>query len=506
MNYANPTHRKKKKMFLGGALDFIGDNAGAIGAGLGAGVGSIVPGVGTALGAQLGGMAGGLAQNALADEPKNEQGGRAVQGLNTPVGSTGGSYGYSTYAARGGMVRGVNPKNGAMKSIGQDASEFVGPSHSRGGIDIGNNTEVEGGETMDFVMDNGTVKRKGQKKAYVFSDRVKVPNSNMTFADYHKNLVSRGAADDEITRLAQQQEQVTGRNSNPNNSNRMMKGGGYAKRMAYGGYPNKKKMLGGGWLENNQNQNNASQPMNTMSTQDIPVNLGPMSARTNTLDMEDQTSLPSGQGPSFGQNLGGLAKAAAPYAGDLLNIGRGLFEDVDVESAPSTRMSDRGVNLASRMRTDINTNPQRAAISSNLRSITSNPNASMNERLAAYSGALRARNQLEAQTANAEAELENQRLSSMMSAAQNADQVNARMRFRGAMQRRDDLMRARAAKSNMLTRGVAGLSRTYQQQQAMDNMRERDAMGMAAVMAGMSKPVRENFMKDIRSIMQKYRS
>jgi len=98
----------------------------------------------------------------------------------------------------------MNISNNNTQSIGQDAVEFQGPKHSQGGIPLNKNVEVEGGETMDKVQ--------GQK--YVFSDQVKVPGTDMTFAEAHKQLVKEGATEEEINQLAQLQEQLTGRIDN----------------------------------------------------------------------------------------------------------------------------------------------------------------------------------------------------------------------------------------------------------------------------------------------------
>jgi len=112
-------------------------------------------------------------------------------------------------------------------------TEFSGPRHEAGGIKLGNGEEVEGGETMDFIVGkNGNVKK--NQRPYVFSDRLKVPGSNLTFAKKHKQLVKRGASEDDIRMLAAQQERSSGR-GNPNNT----------------GIPSGNKKFLGGFLKDN---------------------------------------------------------------------------------------------------------------------------------------------------------------------------------------------------------------------------------------------------------------
>lgn len=73
---------------------------------------------------------------------------------------------------------------GGVVPIGSNGQQFVGPSHEDGGIPYTANDEVEGGET-------GKVSPEGVK---VFSDRIKVPNSKMTFADVSLKLMKAKAA------------------------------------------------------------------------------------------------------------------------------------------------------------------------------------------------------------------------------------------------------------------------------------------------------------------------
>lgn len=112
-----------------------------------------------------------------------------------------------------------------MKPLPGGAVEFVGPKHSKGGIKLDKNTEVEGGETMDKVnmKSNG-----GAAGDYIFSDFLKL--GKKTFAQRHKEMLARGASQADIQKLAKMQEEVArreGRDENgPRNPDNIMQPGG----------------------------------------------------------------------------------------------------------------------------------------------------------------------------------------------------------------------------------------------------------------------------------------
>lgn len=120
---------------------------------------------------------------------------------------------------------------GYMKPLPGGAVEFVGPKHSKGGIMLDANTEVEGGETMDKVnmKSNG-----GDASDYIFSDFLKL--GKKTFAQRHKEMLARGASQMDIQKLAKMQEEVArkeGRDENgPRDPNNIMEPGG---EVNYGG-------------------------------------------------------------------------------------------------------------------------------------------------------------------------------------------------------------------------------------------------------------------------------
>ena len=115
---------------------------------------------------------------------------------------------YNTEMAtrRGYKKGGMNLPGGKMKPIpGSDAVEFVGNKHGQGGrgsdsgILLDDNTEVEGGETMDKMNYSD-----GTKGDYFFSDHLKL--GGISFAQRHKNIVKKGNSQKQIQELAKLQE------------------------------------------------------------------------------------------------------------------------------------------------------------------------------------------------------------------------------------------------------------------------------------------------------------
>lgn len=112
---------------------------------------------------------------------------------------------------------------GYINPLPGGAVEFVGPKHAQGGIMLDENTEVEGGETMDKVT-----MASGGAQDYIFSDFLKL--GKKTFAQRHKEMLERGASQAEIQKLAKMQEEVAkreGRDENgPRDPDMVMQGGG----------------------------------------------------------------------------------------------------------------------------------------------------------------------------------------------------------------------------------------------------------------------------------------
>ena len=110
------------------------------------------------------------------------------------------------------QMGGVQPlPGGVMAPIpGSDAVEFMGNKHdesgmgSDSGIMVDQNTEVEGGETMDQVVMN-----KGGARDYFFSDHLK--KGGMSYAQHHKNILQNGGGQQEVNMLAKMQEKAANR-------------------------------------------------------------------------------------------------------------------------------------------------------------------------------------------------------------------------------------------------------------------------------------------------------
>lgn len=153
------------------------NTGGQIGSALGSTATSFIPGVGPLL-APIGGMVGGAIGSMFNKKPE------------------------VTYKTVGSSMK----NGGKIKNIGKGAKKYVGPKHEQGGIPVTqagtptsrNNAvaEVEGGETV--------------QDSYVFSDTLKVPNTNLTFAQAHEMLIKEGASEQEVQELAMVQEQMNG--------------------------------------------------------------------------------------------------------------------------------------------------------------------------------------------------------------------------------------------------------------------------------------------------------
>ena len=178
--YSN--YYKKKKYFLGGSIATVSTGSGAA-------VGSQVGMLGGPIGMMLGSLAG-QGIGALAGKlfKKKET---PPPPLNPFQGNTASSYG--------------NFAMGGYAPLGPDSVKYIGPKHKDGGILIDENgmptdneqeaiAEVEGGETRD---DN-----------YIFSDELKYPGTDLTFAEVHETMVETGASEQDIEELKAIQEEV----------------------------------------------------------------------------------------------------------------------------------------------------------------------------------------------------------------------------------------------------------------------------------------------------------
>jgi len=196
-------------------------------AGTGASIGSmILPGLGTAIGAGLG-AAYGIGRGVFQRNRARRNIGSAEQEREDKIAMLGArtrregvlSREYSGYDFGRTLAKhgGVRLPGGTMNPIpGSDAVEFKGKSHKQGGILLDEQTEVEGGETMDKV----TMKNEGPSD-YFFSKYLKL--GGKSYAQRHKDILKKGGSQQDIDALAASQEKTAGRN--PGIISMMRKGG-----------------------------------------------------------------------------------------------------------------------------------------------------------------------------------------------------------------------------------------------------------------------------------------
>ena len=232
--YVNPAHAKAVSPYAiagqiaGQGIKYLsddddattmnfGEGAGGVisGAASGAGFGSILGPVGTAVGGVVGGLYGlgkgiyqrnkarntiGAAEREKADELNTIGANMRREGVKSRSYS---GYDFGRTLAKHG---GVRLPGGTMNPIpGSDAVEFKGKSHKQGGILLDEQTEVEGGETMDKV----TMKNEGPSD-YFFSKYLKL--GGRSYAQRHKDILKKGGTQQDINALAKSQEMAAGRN------------------------------------------------------------------------------------------------------------------------------------------------------------------------------------------------------------------------------------------------------------------------------------------------------
>lgn len=173
------------------ARNWMAENPQTVGTVLGGAAGTVLGN--PMMGAQIGRQAGGIAGSASEDlgRSRKMQDKKAAYRRNRR----------GMAAARRAMTSGYGGTTGSYNMAKGGAMKLSGRSHEQGGINLPGNTEVEGGETIGNAQ--------GGKHA--FSQRLKVPGTDMTFAQMHEQLIQRGAGQDRINQLAQLQHQVAGR-------------------------------------------------------------------------------------------------------------------------------------------------------------------------------------------------------------------------------------------------------------------------------------------------------
>lgn len=96
--------------------------------------------------------------------------------------ATGGAAAPSLGVALGGALLPKSFESGGMRNIASEDNELIelqGNTHAQGGINIGNGDEAEGKETIFNSGDSGQ---------FIFSEKLKLPNSKKSFADESKKI------------------------------------------------------------------------------------------------------------------------------------------------------------------------------------------------------------------------------------------------------------------------------------------------------------------------------
>ena len=453
---------------------------GIIGTALGAGAGTLIGQ--PMLGAQLGGVVGSQFDNNNNKGPKEppkksiyfeSQEGPLISGQFS-TGSHGNKYMY------GGPL------------------EFKGPRHESGGIDF-MGVEVEGGETMQplrrgsIMADGGKVKRSDSKTPYIFSDRVNVPGTNSTFADYHKHMNRKGEPDISIEALAQLQENVTGRTSDPNHTSRT----GRSKFKAKGGAipmgsGNKKKYSYGGPLDINR-PNRAGSGNLTMP--DVP----------STLNSRGVPAVTSSSAPAQAGN-GFNFESILPYAGDIANVALGAFGGSRVDESAGmpgrVRTGRSAMRHARDMPTNVDVSDQVNMIRQSLRTLTTRPASTMNERLAAHSATMQGLSEVFGQRDRMETQLQSQRQQTLTQTALQLDSTDAQLEGRRQAMGAQSTMQAQQfnaqqdiARQQMVAQGVAGASRTHQMLKQQYDLQESEAMQLEIALSGYDEDTRNRVLE-----------
>lgn len=448
-----------RELGIGGWLK---DNAGNVGTVVGGAAGLAIGN--PMLGATLGRSAGTAVGSAFDDEEEQRQAqamNRRIRMESAPA--TSGSYGFKF----GGLLDKTNEvmaRGGKLKNMkGNRAEKVMGPRHEQGGVKLDQNTEVEGGETLDNV---DTGKASGE---YVFSDRLTIPGKDITFAEMHEQLINNNASQEQIDKLAQMQEKVRSQSEMAyGGKTKEYKGGGY-KEMQNGGFEDPlPDYIPGGDLPSEPDYSSLDFGLNM--TQDVMDSMrGPQS--------------PQGEQSFLGQ-AGNVAQEIAPYVPAIVNTGRALFEGEQDTDVPHTPTPSTGEQTIREMETDVNVEPQIAAVNRSLRSVTSDPRASMNEKIAASSKAQQQASRIRAQAENRETQRENQQLSTLAQMQRQRAQTNAQRSTQAAQREQELELRSEAARDQMLTTGLQQGVRTYLQQKAQETKSDVQKMALRAALSG----------------------
>jgi len=361
----------------------------------------------------------------------------------------------------------------------------------------------------------------------------------MTFAEAHKKLIKKNAPTAEIDRLAKIQEQVSGRVKEDKDGIRyretdkkksqqipqqMNYGGKRKKQMAFGGFgdpppPFNDIFSENPWLEQTMSNYNPSvtaaspQQLSTPSINEMASLYEPRSISKQPSTFDNILSTTKDIGKTVGGGvLGGLG-AAGEFIGDnatligsllpgAVNTYRGVFGDSDVPDVPYNPPSGRAEDTIRQMETDVDVEPQLAAIDKNLRSILADPNASMNDKRAASAMASQQKSQVLSQAENKETGLYNQQQSMLANAQARRDQMISQGRNRAAQMERQQQMRADARQNQLLQTGLGQIASTLQRRKMTEDQMENDLMKYELMVSSMPPSRSKN--KMIRRLIERY--
>lgn len=201
-----------------------------------------------------------------------------------------------------------------------------------------------------------------------------------------------------------------------------------------------------------------------------------------------------GGGGTFSKFLN-FGKQLLPYAGDILNIGRGLFGDSDIPDAPQASIPRTAINEARKMPTEVNVKPQLANVDRSFRNLTASGDTSTQAKLAAHSQSLQARDKILAQKENQENQLEAQKAQTISQLTGQFDTRQSLANHRANVRQQQNQLKADAAQSQLLQQGIAGAARTYQQQQAADAQQDSQMRAIMAQLSGKDPAVQRSIIE-----------
>lgn len=443
------------------------------------------------MGGQIGGQIGALAGQALIPIPGlggiiGSMGGQAIGSI---LGGIFGDKDYNSYPqtvdyargyAYGGKVKKNNSsyaRGGRIRRLTGGASEFVGRKHEEGGIDLPGNIEVEGGETMDNLSYGGGKVFKKGGIPYVFSDRLKIPGKNISFAKAHKKLLNSPDSERSIMELARLQEKVSGRDSSNRSGriNKMQLGG------IFGGYP------GAG-----------SVPPGSIGEEDL-ISLTPLSPRISGLGELFTTEEGNFEPPlrpagtMKGKTLEDTSfmDKALPYLAhlpNLLDTATGLIRGK--RNIRSTQINRRSESTAASLPVNYDIGPALEEGRRQTLAVQRSPGATTNSRLAAHTANLRFNRQLFADKSNTESDRRFRR-DQLLAGIQSENAIRQAYLDENAREQRLN----EPGRLDYLSAGLTNAIRTIIAQKEQGDLKNMDEAGLITLIGGYDPVTQERIFK-----------